>query len=145
MITATTVQKVHADTSVDATITLDFLGRHRRRCLLTTDCGAEFLLQLPRTTLLHQGDILPLSDGRCVEVREKPEHLVEISLSSLALLLKVAWHLGNAHCTMQIYENSIRIRFDAVLKHQLEHLGAEVQEIHAPFSPHSIGHSHDDR
>ena len=64
------------------TVTLSYDDRHRRRIRLATDDGADFLLDLPRTVVLEQGDGLALDDGSWVEVRPANERLVEIRAPS---------------------------------------------------------------
>lgn len=134
-----------------ATITLDETARHRRRMAMTSDRMAngstiQFLLDLPKAVLLRHGNGLKLEDGSVIEVCAKPETLYEISTSSPARLLILAWHIGNRHLAADIRENTIRIRPDHVIKAMLEGLGAKVDEIEDQFNPEGgayDGHSHD--
>ncbi|WP_099866821.1 urease accessory protein UreE [Pararhizobium haloflavum] len=142
------------DWSGDAadTITLDETGRHRRRIRLTTDGGRAILLDLPETTLLRDGDGLPLPDGGTILVRAAPEALYEVRAAnpSPERLLQLAWHLGNRHLPAQIFSDRILIRRDHVIRDMLSGLGASVREIIAPFDPeggaygdHGHAHTHD--
>lgn len=140
-----------------ATITLDETARHRRRMRLVSDrleTGATitFLLDLPEARLLRHGDGLLLDDGRIIEVRAKPEALMEIRGRDARHLLALAWQIGNRHLAAEITAETIRIRRDHVIRDMLIGLGANVQEIEAPFDPeggayggahHAHGHSHD--
>lgn len=131
------------------TITLDETGRHRRRIAMTSDNGIGFLLDLPEARLLRHGDGLLLSDGRIIEVQAEPEPLYRVTAKDRLHLLQLAWHLGNRHCPSAISDASILIRRDHTMRTMLEGLGAEVEDIEAPFDPEggaysgAHGHHHD--
>ena len=148
MIRATTIiDHVH---QADDIITLDETARFRRRIVMTSDHGIEFLLDLPEATLLRHGAGLQLDDGRVIEVRAVPEPLLEVRASSPLHLLRLAWHLGNRHLEAQIEESRILIRRDHVIADMLEKLGATTREVVEPFNPeggayaggHGDDHSH---
>jgi urease accessory protein len=128
-------------------VTLDHDGRYRRRIAMTGDRGLRFLLDLPRTVHLKQGDGLVLEDGRIVEVRAKPEELLEVRGCDRPHLLRLTWHVGNRHLSAQIEEGRILIRRDHVIAHMLEHQGARLREVVEPFDPegsaYAEGHSHE--
>ena len=139
------------DQPVD-TITLDKDARHRRRVLMVSDGGIEFLLDLPQARLLKHGDGLLLDDGRVVEVRAEPELLYKVKGRDLHHLLVLTWHMGNRHLPTQIMDDHILVARDHVIKSMLEGLGAVVTETTAIFDPeggayddhhHHSGHSHD--
>ena len=131
-------------------VTLDQDGRHRRRMVLTGEGGLGFLLDLPRAVQLRHGDGLKLNDGRIVEVAAAPEKLLEVRAASPAHLLKLAWHLGNRHLAAQVEADRILIRYDHVIAHMLEHLGATVATVTVAFDPEAGAygdahtHSHGD-
>ena len=52
-------------------ITLDYEGRHRRRYRYVADGGLEFVLDLKQTTLLHDGDGLPLRRAALLSCRRR--------------------------------------------------------------------------
>jgi urease accessory protein len=116
-------------------VVLDADDRQRRRSVLTGKNGTIFLLDLPRATMLHDGDGLVLDDGTVVQVAGKPEALIEIRASTPRALVRLAWHLGNRHIDMQIVVDALRIRPDHVLEAMLRGLGATVAPIEAPFDP----------
>jgi urease accessory protein len=116
-------------------VTLDYDGRHRRRIVLTGASGAEYLLDLAEATHLRHGDGLQLPGGGIVEVQAKPEPLLEITAHSAAELIRLAWHLGNRHLAAQVEADRILIRRDHVIAHMLEHQGAHIREVMAPFDP----------
>lgn len=127
-------------------ITLDYDARHRRRRRLVSDGGLEFLLDLPHATALRDGDRLVLEDGRAVRVEAAAEPVVDVT-GSPAVLLRVAWHLGNRHCPTQLLPEGLRIRDDHVLVGMVEGLGGKVARHEAPFDPeagaYARAHDHD--
>ena len=53
-----------------------------------------------------------------------------------AATARIAWHLGNRHTPVQVLGNgALRIAYDHVLAHMVEHLGARTQRRTAPFAP----------
>ncbi len=128
-------------------VTLEQEQRDRRRIALTSDSGLRFLLDLPARVLLRHGDGLELEDGRVIEVRARPEPLLEVRAEDTPHLLRLAWHLGNRHLEAQIEPERILIRRDRVIAEMLARLGAETAEVVEPFNPEGgaydgAGHSH---
>jgi urease accessory protein len=122
-------------------VVLDASERHRRRVVLTAERGTTLLLDLPHATALRDGDGLVLDDGAVVGVIGKPEPLLEIAAADACGLARLAWHLGNRHVEVQVVGERLRIRRDHVLAEMLEHLGARVTAIEAPFDPESGAYS----
>jgi urease accessory protein len=118
-------------------ITLAHHDRHRRRLAMTAAGGTEFLLDLPATATLHDGDGLKLASGAYVRVVAAPEALLEVTAASPAALARLAWHLGNRHLAAEIGGERILIRADHVIADMLRGLGAGVREISAAFDPES--------
>lgn len=117
-------------------VTLDYDGRHRRRIVLTGASGAEYLLDLAEATHLKDGDGLQLpGGGGVVAVVARPEPLLEITAHTPAALIRLAWHIGNRHLAAQVFADRILIRRDHVIAHMLQHQGAQVREVMAPFDP----------
>jgi urease accessory protein len=129
-----------------ARVILDFDSRHRRRIVMRTDTGLEFLLDLEKAHRLRQGDALVLEDGRHIEVIAAPEPLAEIRCSDLRHLVRVAWHLGNRHLPTMLDGDRLVIRRDHVIEDMVRGLGATVAHIEAPFNPeggaYAGGHHH---
>lgn len=128
-------------------VVLDYDGRHRRRIVLTGVSGATYLLDLAEAAHLRDGDGLVLAEGGVVQVIAKAEPLLEITAHSTAELIRLAWHIGNRHLSAQVEDGRILIRRDHVIAHMLEHQGAHVREVEAPFDPeggayHEHGHGH---
>jgi urease accessory protein len=136
-------------------VLLDHDHRHRRRLRLTTQAGADLLLDLPQTTHLREGDALVLDDGRHVAIHAAPEPVLDIHAHSPGALLAIAWHLGNRHLPVQLVGERIRIRADHVIAAMVEGLGGHAEALEAPFDPesgayaagghhdHAHGHDHD--
>ncbi len=119
-----------------ASLTLEFGDRHRRRIRLEDDAGEPLLLDLPRATLLADGDALVLENGDLVRVRAAPENVLDIAPQDLEHGLRIAWHVGNRHVPLQVLPGgSLRILADHVLANMLTGLGARLVERSAPFDP----------
>lgn len=116
-------------------VSLDYDGRRRRRIVLTGASGGRYLLELPETAHLRDGDALRLADGALVQVVALTEPLLEVRAASPEALLRLAWHLGNRHLAAAIQADRILIRRDHVIAHMLEHQGAQVREVEAIFDP----------
>ncbi len=144
------------DGSPADTVRIDFDRRHRRRIQLRTEAGADLLLDLPQAARLRDGDGLQLDDGRVVRVEARPEPLLDIHAHDAAVLVRIAWHLGNRHLPVQMLakgtEMHIRIRADHVIADMIRGLGGHVHAVEAPFDPeagayaggHHHHHHHDD-
>lgn len=126
--------------------TLDYASRFLRRKRLVTEGGMPFLVDLAHTTSLDDGDALELDDGRMVEIVAAAEDLLRIKGSNLAQL---AWHVGNRHTPCQVAQDHLLIQNDPVIRHMLEHLDAQIEEVTAAFTPeggaygHGRTHSHE--
>ncbi len=131
----------------DDHVILDYDARLLRRKRLEAASGASFLVDLPETVSLNEGDAIGLSDGRIIEVRAAIEPIVLITGD----LPRLAWHIGNRHTPCQIAQTHLAIRRDPVLETMLVGLGAKLTPQIAPFRPEggaygmgrTFGHSHD--
>jgi len=134
------------------TVVLTYAERYRRRGILLTDSGQEFLLDLPEATELREGDALALEDGRRILIRAAPEPLAEVRAGG-ATLARLAWHVGNRHTPAQVEPDRLLIQRDHVIEDMLARLGATVMHVEEPFTPeggayghgrtHGHSHSHD--
>ena len=116
-------------------VTLDHEARHRRRFRFEGAHGTAFLLDLAEAVVLADGDGLRLDDGGLIAVRAAPEPLMEVRAADPALLMRLAWHIGNRHLSADIDTDCIRLRFDHVVAAMLRGLGGDVVETSAPFTP----------
>jgi len=126
----------HGDADDHVALTYD--DRFLRRKVLTSAAGLRFLVDLPHTTSLGDGDLLQLDDGRLVAVRAAPEALLSVTGD----LVRLAWHIGNRHSPCQIDDDRLLIPVDKVLADMLSQLGARVDEISAPFTPEGGAYGH---
>jgi urease accessory protein len=118
-----------------AAVTLDFDARFRRRMMLTTDAGAEVLLDLAKPVAMAHGDGLKLDTGGWLKIEAAPEDLVEVRADTPHQLLRLAWHLGNRHLPAEVRADSILIRPDHVIEEMLRGLGAALAYTTQPFQP----------
>ncbi|MGC1498070.1 MAG: urease accessory protein UreE [Sulfitobacter sp.] len=125
---------------------LDYTERFLRRKRLTMVTGEPFIVDLAQTTSLDDGDALELDTGVLVQITAGVEALYKVSGADL---VRLAWHVGNRHTPCQINEDHLLIQADPVIGHMLEHLGADVEPVTAPFTPeggaygHGRTHSHE--
>lgn len=125
---------------------LDYDARFLRRKKLVTKTGRTFIVDLAQTTSLDHGDALLLSDDTLVEICAANEDLLRVSGPDLA---RLSWHVGNRHTPCQINTDHLLIQNDPVIAHMLEHIGAKIEKIAAPFTPeggaygHGRTHSHE--
>jgi urease accessory protein len=136
---------------VAGSLTLDYDARHRRRIRLTTDQGEDVLLDLPKAVAMADGDGLQLEDGNWLKVQAAAEPVVEVRHQDPDQRMRLAWHLGNRHLPTEISGGILYIRPDHVIEDMLQHLGADLQKVWAPFQPeggayggHGHQHAHDD-
>jgi urease accessory protein len=124
------------ETAVDS-LCLNYDQRYRRRLRYEAAGGTLLLLDLPRATVLLPGDGLQLDDGGVVLVNAAPEALVEVTAPDAAILIRIAWHIGNRHLAAQLEPSRIVIREDHVISNMLAGLGASVRPFQGTFSPES--------
>ena len=135
----------HWTGSASDRLVLDYEARFLRRKRLDLASGAAVLIDLPETVSLEAGDALEAADGRLIEIAAAPEPLLKITGD----LTRLAWHIGNRHTPCQILDDHLVIQRDPVIRHMLEHVGAEVREAVRPFTPeggaygHGRTHSHE--
>lgn len=117
-----------------ATITLDREQRYRRRVVLATDAGAEFLLDLPEATYLAEGDAVQGEAGLII-IKAAAEPLLEIHAHGPRALARIAWHIGNRHIAAEVTDSAIYIQPDHVLEEMIRGLGGHVHHVSRPFEP----------
>lgn len=118
--------------------------RMRSRHRFTTVSGQSVHLNLPRGTVLRDGDLLtnaPAADsGKTahsiyIRVIAKPEPVMTVTAASPLLLLRAAYHLGNRHVSLEITSDWLRLSPDPVLEAMLQQLGLFITTEVAPFNP----------
>lgn len=129
----------------DDAIDLIFDQRHRRRIVMTSNSGREFLLDLPQAIAIADGDGLELEDSSIIVVRAKAETVAEITPRDAQHYAQIAWHLGNRHLPTEILDGCLRIHDDHVIVDMVRKLGATVEILQAPFQPEggAYGNAHE--
>ncbi|MFL6603147.1 MAG: urease accessory protein UreE [Steroidobacteraceae bacterium] len=122
------------ETAIDH-VRLTFDERNRRRLRYVALGGTEFVLDLQRATVMHDGDGLKLENGQIIAVEAAPEALAEVTAPDPRTLLRLAWHIGNRHLPADLQPARILIRDDHVIVQMLEGLGATVRRLEATFTP----------
>ncbi len=127
------------------TLSLTAYERTRSRRRVQTDEGEVAHLQLPRGTVLRDGDLLKSeTEDTWVRVVAQPESVFTIKAPTPLKLLQAAYHLGNRHVQLEIHPTYLRLSPDPVLKQMLEQLQVEILEEVVPFQPEigAYGHHH---
>ena len=143
----TLTQRLQNSTTIAATTILWLTAeeRTRSRHRFETSDGQTIFLQLPRGTVLQDGDLLPASDhSTVVKIAAKPEPVLTVTASTPLELLKAAYHLGNRHVPLELTPSYLRLSPDPVLRDMLAHRGLQVTEEEQPFYPElgAYGHGH---
>jgi urease accessory protein len=131
--------------TIDLTLSLTAEERTRSRHRFETVEGQTVYLQLPRGTVLKDGDLLEADSGEAIaKVVAKPEPVLTVTAGSALDLLKAAYHLGNRHVPLEITPSYLRLSPDPVLRDMLERRGLQVKEEVEPFQPElgAYGHGH---
>lgn len=125
------------------TLSLTAEQRSRSRHRFTTDDGQPVHLQLPRGTVLQDGDVLLAAVDESsaarppmgVKILAKPEPILTVTAITPLDLLRGAYHLGNRHVPLEITSTHLRLAPDSVLEAMLTQLGLQVIHDIAPFNP----------
>lgn len=120
-------------------IVLTFEQRQKSRLRVPLESGGEAAFVLPRGQVRRGGERVTATDGRVFEIVAAPEKLLHVESAELP---RVAYHLGNRHVPVQLGEGFLRIAEDHVLEHMLQHLGAKVSRVEAPFEPEAGAYGH---
>ena len=134
-----------AGAAATATLSLGFEDRRRSRQLARLDDGREVGLNLPRGTVLRDGDRLRGDDegDPIVVVRAAPETLSVARTADAHLLARAAYHLGNRHVPLQVAPDHLAYQHDHVLDAMVRELGLAVTTERAPFEPEAGGYRHE--
>ena len=109
------------------TLILTLEERQAARGMLTGVNGIA--VEIAEPLRLRADDRLLLDDGSLVEIVAQPEPLVEARAADLPALARLAWHLGDRHVPVQIFERRLRLRRDPAIEALLARLGAKVTVI----------------
>lgn len=118
------------------TLSLTATERTRSRHWFQTDDGLKVGLQLPRGTVLRDGDYLRSQTGDVlVQVVAKPEAVCTVMATHSLDFLRAAYHLGNRHIPLEINQHYLRFSPDSVLEELVQQLGLTLRHEVAPFAP----------
>lgn len=123
------------DEHADFTLLLTAEERGRSRHYFESVEGMPCSLQLPRGTVLQDGDLLLATSGERVRVVAKPEPVVTVTAHTPLEMLRAAYHLGNRHVPLEVTETYLRFSPDAVLQDMVEKMGLHVRLEEQPFQP----------
>jgi urease accessory protein len=138
------------DAPVLDTLILPHAQRQAQKGFLFGTKGTCVELDFAEPVRLRTDDALVLDDGGLIEVVAEPEPLIEVRAADLPSLARLAWHLGDRHVPVQIFERKLRLKRDPAIEELLVVLGAKATAIEAPFEPEggayeaaAGGHHHD--
>lgn len=123
------------DAPVLDTLILPHAQRQAQKGFLFGTKGTCVELDFAEPVRLRTDDALVLDDGGLIEVVAEAEPLVEVRAADLASLARLAWHLGDRHVPVQIFERKLRLKRDPAIEELLVVLGAKAMAIEAPFEP----------
>jgi urease accessory protein len=123
------------DRPVVDTVILDYSQRNAQKITVASVKGGTIDIDRHEPRRLRTDDLLVLEDGGLVEVVAAPEPLIEARMADVAVLARLAWHLGDRHVPVQVLPNRIRARREAGVEALLAALGAKIIVIEAPFEP----------
>lgn len=133
----------------DLSLALTAEERARSRHRFDHPDGTVLFFQLPRGTVLGQGDLLQTEDGTTtLQIQAKPEPVITVRIDDELELLQAAYHLGNRHIALEVGYDEIgrylRLQPDSVLEEMLHHRGLSVTAETLPFQPEAgaYGHHH---
>lgn len=123
------------DRPVVDTVILDYAQRSAGPVTVASVKGGQVEIDIHGGMRLRTDDLLMLEDGTLVEVVAAAEPLIEARAADVAVLARLAWHLGDRHVPVQLLPNRIRARRDDAVEALLAALGANTALIDAPFEP----------
>ncbi|MBD2022512.1 urease accessory protein UreE [Leptolyngbya sp. FACHB-36] len=143
-VTLTQRLTAYAGGAIQQTLSLTAEERTRSRHRFDMPDGQVVFLQLPRGTVLQNGDVLQSDDGQRVQIISKAEPVLTVQAETPLALLQAAYHLGNRHVPLEITSAYLRLSPDPVLRDLLQHRGLQITEEMQPFQPEmgAYGHSH---
>jgi urease accessory protein len=123
------------DAQVIDTLILPSAQRQAQKGFVFGVKGTCVEMNLAEPVRLRTDDALVLEDGGLVEVVAEPEPLIEVRAAGLPDLARLAWHLGDRHVPVQVFDRKLRLKRDPAIEALLRNLGAKLVEIEAPFEP----------
>jgi urease accessory protein len=132
--------------TIKGEVALTFEWRQKSRLRLTIDSGElsgqTVGIDLPRGTVLRDGDVIASASGEHIRVRAAIESLMHVSAPSPTALMRIAYHLGNRHVPVQIGDGWLRLQYDHVLEGMVRGLNGRVELVDEPFDPEGGAYGH---
>ena len=98
--------------------------------------GVDVILNLPRGCRLSPGEMLTNESSEIfVRIESSKEEVIRVSSKNRLKLLKAAYHLGNRHVEIELYDKELYLLNDEVMKNMLERQGFELEILKRPFTP----------
>ena len=95
--------------------------------MLVLDDGSYVYVDFDQVIYLQNLDALKLEDNNLIKIIAAKEKIMNITCKDSIHLSKIAWHIGNRHCPLQIIdEKNLRIEQNNVLFDMLQALDAKV-------------------
>jgi urease accessory protein len=133
---------VKAERIVD-TVLLDHRQRRMHEATLTGAGGVAIAVALEKEMALKDGDALKLEAGSLVQVKAKPEKLLELRSDNPLRLLKAAWLLGNEHHPVELTAEALFMPADHEVEEAVRGFGVAIAPVERPFEPERFaGHHH---
>lgn len=143
MLTLTRRLPASGEAEVSLTLALTAEERTRSRHHFQHPDGSSVYLNLPRGTVLRDGDLLQSENGdRLIRIVAKSEPVLTVTAKTPLDLLRAAYHLGNRHVPVEVTTTYLRLSPDSVLEHLLHHLGVDIKSEILPFHPESGAYDH---
>ncbi len=141
-------QRVARQERCDDRLIMPFELRQKSRLRVRLESGVEVGVFLERGMILRGGDCLKCDDGRVVRVEAALEDVYVVKCATPQELMRAAYHLGNRHVPLEVGDQWIKLKRDAVLRDMLKGLGATVSDAQLAFEPeagaYGGGHGHGD-
>ncbi len=127
-------------------LALSFEWRQKSRMRASIESGAQagqaVGFDLPRGTVLRDGELISTGSGESLRIRAAAEELLHVSAEGPTALARIAYHLGNRHVPVQVGEGWLRLQYDHVLEGMVRGLGGRIDLVDDSFDPESGAYGH---
>lgn len=139
-------ERCEDDGPIAGSVSLPFDLRQRSRLRVEVGegalAGSLVGFDLPRGSVLRNGDRIRSAGGEILRIDAAPESLVHIAAASGPALARIAYHLGNRHVPVEVGPGWLRLQADPVLEGMVAGLGVVPVRIEAPFEPEAGAYGH---
>lgn len=104
-------------------VLLDHLGIGKPHQKLTTQSGKKIAVSLEHGEHLFCGAVLYKDSETMIVVDMEPEDVLEIKPQGTRQWAKTAFNIGNMHHPAYLYDDCIRIPYDAILENLMKTIG----------------------